>query len=67
MKIKLSELKQAVTWIETNTNQEYIFINVDGGNQLDIKTFDRGESEVVITLFQDGNLLPKIKRTEILR
>ncbi len=67
MKIELKELKKAMTWIETNTNEIAVNMYMGEANKLVLTCFDKGGSEVEITLFADHQMMPKIRKTEILR
>ena len=65
IKVNLAELKKAVKWIETNTHDEIVSLFVDGGAKLHIKTKDKYEAEVEITLYStDAHMLPKIKKSD---
>jgi len=65
VKIKFDELKKALTWIETNTQDISMNITIDT-NIMTIRTFDKYESEVIIEIFDDGIRTAKIKRTDAL-
>lgn len=67
MKIDLKELKKAVNWVEANTNQVHINIYSADSNKLVITTMDKQDTEVEIVLYSDSQMLPKIKKTEVLR
>jgi hypothetical protein len=64
MKIKLSELKDAIAWIEANTNEEVINIEEDDKICF-IKCFDKNDRQVQVEVFgTDNALMPKLTRTE---
>lgn len=67
LKIDLSQLKKAVQWIEANTNDINVQVYTGDGNKLVLKSTDRTGHEVEITLFTDSQMLPKIKKTEVLK
>ncbi len=67
LKIDLAQLKKAVQWIEGNTNEITIQIYSGDMSKLLLKTTDRLGNEVEITLYSDSQMLPKIKKTEVLR
>lgn len=67
LKIELSQLKKAIQWIEANTNEVNVQIYTGDGNKLILKSSDRLGHEVEITLFTDSQMLPKIKKTEVLK
>jgi len=67
MKISLEELKKAIGWIEANSRDSHIQILTGDSSKLVLKCADRLDTEVEITLFNDQTMLPKIKKTEILR
>lgn len=72
MKIDLKELKAAIAWYEANTNSPTVTITQFDGKTLSLKSFDKYDSEVEITLYPlhgDGqsSMLPKIKKTEVLK
>lgn len=64
-KIDLMELKKAVQWIEANTKELKVTVEVDN-DDLVLKTFDRNEQAVSIRLYSN-NTLPKITKTEVLK
>jgi len=66
MKFNLDELKTAIGWIEANTSAMKIDIYIIN-HELQIKCMDKYEREVLITLWAEGGLMPKIRKTEILR
>lgn len=65
-KVKLSDLKKAVQWIEANTHNEDVTVMMVDNRNLVFKCFDRNDSEVEITIFGGGELMAKIKKTEVL-
>lgn len=67
MKIDIKDLKKAVQWIEVNTHQISINIYMGEANKLVLTCMDKHDTEVEITLFSDNQMLPKIKKTEVLR
>lgn len=67
MKIRLEDLKKAVAWAEANSRDLFVQVMSIDGNKLTIKCLDRQDSDVEITLFDSGNLMPKIRRTDILK
>jgi hypothetical protein len=67
MKISLEELKRAVSWIEVNSRDVQVQIYTGEGNKLCLKCMDRYDTEVEITLFEGQSMLPKIKKTEVLK
>lgn len=67
MKIKLDELKKAIQWIEENSNAMDVSLYAGEGHKIVLKCMDRMEVEVEIILFADGQMMPKIKKTDILR
>lgn len=66
MKLDLLQLKKAVQWIEANTNEVLVKVYMSEANKFSIKCTDKYDSEVEITLTEEGTSLPKIKKTEIL-
>lgn len=67
MRISLEELKRAVLWIEANSRDIKVEVSPESGSRLHLSCFDRNDSQVEITLFEDSSMLPKIKKTEVLR
>lgn len=67
MKIGLEELKRAVGWIEANSRDINVQVFVHEGNKLILKCMDRLDSEVEITLYENSQMMPKIKKTEVLK
>ena len=65
MKVAFEHLKKTINWIEANTNEVNVSIVIDGRKMI-FKVFDKYESEIVIELYEDATLLPKIKKTDIL-
>lgn len=66
MKIEFESLKKAIKWIEENTGEMTVNVFLEG-TKMHLKVHDRLDSEVIITLFEDDNLLPKIQKSEILK
>ena len=67
MKIELKELKQALRWIEDNSNEYKVDIMVMDTHIL-IKSFDRAGLGVTIKIYREGlQDLPKLTRTETLK
>jgi hypothetical protein len=66
MKLKLDELKKAISWFEANTDTLYISLQ-EVNRSAELKAIDKAGAEVVIILFDDGTMMPKIKKTEVLR
>lgn len=67
VKIDLKDLELALEWIKTNSNNSSISIDAVDKVAV-IKCLDKYESDVEITLFDTrGPMLPKIKKTELLR
>ena len=67
MRVDINELKKAVQWMETNSRDLKVNIFVYDSNKFTLSCMDKFDNEVEITLFSDGQMLPKIKKTEILR
>jgi hypothetical protein len=67
LKIDLAQIKKAIQWIEANTNEVSVQIYTGDGSKIILKSVDRLGSEVEITLFNDATMLPKIRKTEILK
>jgi len=67
MKIDLEELKKAIDWLRTNSHDLKVHIVLHEIDRLIIKTMDKHDNEVEITLYTDSQMLPKIKKTEVLR
>lgn len=65
MKIALKDLKKAVAWIEGNTNAEWVHIE-DHTSKLNINSVDRAGAVIEIEIYADSNLMPKIRKTDIL-
>lgn len=65
MKIELDNLKKAVEFLEKNSKELYIHIDIYD-DVLTINTFDRGDKEVTIEIFTAGTVLPKVRKTETL-
>ena len=67
MKIDLEELKKAIDWLRANSHDLKVHIVLHEIDKLVIKTMDKHDNEVEITLYTDSQMLPKIKKTEVLR
>lgn len=65
MKVKLEELEKAIKWMATNTHEINVTVVEMNGN-LEIRTFDKSNREIVISLSREGSLFPTIRRTETL-
>lgn len=68
MKVSIDELKKAVKWVEANSNATAIKVHIinDSTSKLYIDCDDKYGSSIEIVLYEDGTMLPKIKRTEVL-
>lgn len=64
MRIKLADLKKAVLEAEAKGKDEMINIKID--SQLYISFEDRYNSQIEIKLFENGNMLPKIRKEDVL-
>ena len=63
-KFELVELKKALTWIETNTRDMAVRLQIVEGI-LYINTTDKYESSVEIKVYHvDAHLMPTISKTE---
>ena len=62
MKIKLTELKKALAWVEQNSADVILNVSIDENREsyLKIQCKDRYEVFVEIKVFHDGLMLPKI-------
>lgn len=67
MKISIEELKKAVQWIEANSRDIQVQVYTGEGSKLVLKCMDRFDTEVEIILFEEQSMLPKIKKTEVLK
>lgn len=65
VKVELKDLKKAIDWLEINSNELFVWVDVEG-RELSITTLDRQEKQAAIVIYSDGNMLPKITRTEVL-
>ena len=66
MKVDLEHSKQAIDWLFANIKELKIDVEVKD-RKFTIKTFDRNDAEVTITISEDGMMLPKITKTEVLK
>lgn len=62
MKISVSDLKKALNWIQTNSNDTHV--NILTIDQLTISCKDKYQVQVEITLYEDSIMLPKIKKED---
>jgi hypothetical protein len=67
MKIDIEELKKAIDWLRTNSHDMKVHITLHEIDRLIISTMDKHDNEVEIVLYSDSQMLPKIKKTEVLR
>jgi hypothetical protein len=67
VKINIDELKKAVNWLEANSRDVMVQIYTFESNKLTLKCLDRYENEVEIVIYEDGQMMPKIRKTEILK
>ena len=65
MKINIADLEKALKWIAINSFEPTIKIEMID-HKMSIKTFDKHSAEVEITIFEDGTMMPKVKKTETL-
>lgn len=66
MKISVADLRKALKWIEANSNDTHVNIEAYSMPRLLFYLKDKYEKQVEITLFADSNMMPKIKKEEIL-
>lgn len=67
MKIAVADLKKAVQWIEANTREVQVRIELaHDGRNLCIKCEDKFSTAVEITLFNDASMSAKIRKEDIL-
>ena len=61
-------LEKAIKWVEGNTNATAVKLHIinDTTSKLYIDCDDKYGSSIEIVLYEDGTMLPKIKRTEVL-
>lgn len=64
MKIAINDLKKALTWLEGHSNDTHI--NMVWVDNLIIQCKDKYEQSVEIKLYEDSNMLPKIRKEEVL-
>lgn len=67
MRINIDELKKAVAWVQSNSRDLMVQVYIYEGNKIALKCLDKYENEVEITLYEDSQMMPKIKKTEILK
>ena len=67
MKLDVAQLKKAIQWIETNSRDVCVDVSSYDGSKTVIKCMDKYESEVEIVLYKDSEMLPKIRKTEVLK
>lgn len=65
MKFDVKDLKKAIQWIESNTYAESVNLYM-GDNKLTVSTLDKYEAQVEIVLYENGSMMPKIKKTDLL-
>jgi hypothetical protein len=66
VKISIVDLKKAIQWIETNTNEALVSIT-DMSTFLMIECKDKYEEQVDIRLFSGNLMLPKIRKETVLK
>jgi hypothetical protein len=67
MKISLDDLKKAVQWIEGNSRDVNIRVELDpNGRNLILKCDDKLSVNVEITLYADSTMKPRIKKEDAL-
>ena len=66
MKISVEDLKKMLGWIEANSFDVAVKITIQERIMV-IKCSDRFATEVEIHLHEEGNVMPKIRKTDILR
>lgn len=67
MKILLADLRKALLFFESQTGEIAIKLSIDEGRACILQGFDKGGQLVEIRLYNDGSLLPKITRADVLR
>lgn len=67
VKYDINELKKAIQWIEANSRDVFITVFSMREGELYFSCSDRQDNHVHITLYSDGQMMPKITKTEILK
>jgi hypothetical protein len=65
LKIELKELKRAIDFLEKNSKEIYVYVDVFD-EILTLNTFDKSDAEISIEVYTAGTLMPKVKKTETL-
>ena len=67
MKINITDLQKAINWINTNSRDVTVDVSTSEGNgRMTVYCMDKYGTEVEITLYAEGQMLPKIRKTESL-
>lgn len=63
MKIGLEDLKKAIAWVEANTND--LFVNIQLiDTKMSLKCTDKYDASVEIVLTEESRLMPKIRKED---
>lgn len=65
MRVKLDDLKKALANVEANSKDEVVSIKID--SHIYISYTDRYDVQVEIKISENGNMLPKIRKEDVLR
>lgn len=66
MKITVKDLKKALTWLDNNSPDVILNIDMDDTNErfMLIKCQDKYATAVTIKIFNDSNMMPRITKEE---
>lgn len=64
MRIKLSDLKKAILKAEADSKDEMVNVKID--DKIYISYEDRYNVQVEIKIFENGQMLPKIRKEDVL-
>ena len=67
MKISIADLKKAITWVEVNSKDTHVNVTLGQQEGLVLQCQDKYDSHVEIKLFENSNMMPKIRKEDILR
>lgn len=64
MKISIADIHKAMKWLEKHSNDTHV--NIVWVDNMIIQCKDKYQASVEIKLYEDSNMLPKIRKEEVL-
>lgn len=67
MKVSIADLKKTIKWIEENSKDVMVEIQIPQNETMYVRCVDNYQMMVEITLSNEGRMLPKIRKEDFLK